>query len=438
MSHTITIPGSFSFTTAITTFVRPEYDQYDDLTTLPGGYSTFGTVSFGGGGMACQSVGSGITAPHANPFSNGLLVDVEVLGSPSVGEAKIFEVTDTNNKKASVFVDFGTKEIWLGDGTNTPKPGYKPLLRETSFFMRVTVSEFDGNLIARLYTSKTSSLEPPLLQQTVVLVDDPDPPTIGTGLYIGRLTGSNDITFRNLGTLAGEDPDTYYPFPQIETLSPTVSKIEGGDNMDAILDELIDIELGSENLRTIDNIELSSTGSGVATLADGKITLGAAGGLGTAEAQFINSFNGDIPSGADISIDVEVGQALINAPPQQEVVLAAVELRAGGQTVALELASNITNRAFFRIISRTETTTLLSSILLTTTSNTHTIRFIRAGTQIIVLVNGSEVIGLTFREGIGLYRIYSDCSLVPLTYETYFTNFVVRPVLIVGENIASV
>lgn len=435
----IIIPDSFSFSTEVVTFAIPEYDSFSDLTSLPSPWSTFGTVNFQSSGMVCQSTGSGITyAAAPQELKNGTLVDMEIIGGLyAIGEAKIYEFLDINGRKVSVNANFATKEIWIDDGINIPPSGFRPLLKERSFFLRITTSELYGKLIARMYVDRLNASEAPMLQQTVELVDDPDLPIIGPGITIGRITGDNNITFRNLGILTGENPDTYYPFPIIDEVSPLVSELNGGNNISTILNKIVDLELGSENFRAISDVVLSSIGGGNTVITDGKTILGV-NGIGTATAQFINSFNGDMPSGADISISLETDQALINIPPQQEVVLAAAELRAGGQSVAIELVSDSINHTLFRVISKTETVTSLNSVLLTTTSNSHIIRFVRAGIKLTILINGSEVISLTFRNGVGLFKIYSKSTSVSTNFLTYFTDFVIKPVLVIGENIAKV
>jgi hypothetical protein len=74
--------------------------------------------------------------------------------------------------------------------------------------------------------------------------------------------------------------------------------------------------------------------------------------------------------------------------------------------------------------------------VLSTTANIHTIRIARYESKVITFINDIQIATLAFRRGVGLFRVYSESTSASINFTTKFRNFNVRPVLVIGENIA--
>jgi len=438
---------SFKFTTETDTFGSPEtFTESNFLTTLPSGWTTqaSGTGSaptFSGAGMLTNPGSNGASYIEKTgfglDFDIGFLFDLIPRVNVSGGKLKILEAYKGGEGLVSVGLNFDTQEVWLSSVKGEVGTGFRPGTADGSTpgdtFLRLTIKGVGDDLIARLFVGSPllSSNTPVLLQQTLG-------PSVSLGttedyVRFGSIdTGDNDVLIIIYAFLSPGDPDPYYPFININDFTPPTSDINGGDTILVNLDNTtLNINAGSEDFNDDNFIIDESIGSANTSVGSGQADLNLTG-IGTAALRFMNALSGGMPSGADISVDVSADSSVITNPrTTNDAILAALEYKATGFSVALELVSNISAGAFFRVVDSSGSVTRISRV----TAGDHNLRIIRADTQLIVVLNGIQVYEAKFRTGVGIVRLYAE-SINAITTTTTFTNFTVSPVVMIGNKVA--
>ena len=448
---------NYSFTTAIVAFsytfrtetfryiVPDTYTEELDLTSIPPGFSpqtsspgtiptfsTMGMTTFPNGGTSyIRRTTAGFD------FDQGLLIDVEVYGIG--GDTKVLQINVGNQGLISVNVDFVNGEIYLTDIINTPSQGFRPNIKndvngEIGVQFRLSVKGSGNGLIARLYSGLANATEPILLSQTG------GPSTItgiaGNFINIGSINpGGAQVRVSKVNILNLEDPDAFYPFPEIDDFFPTNDVLTGGKTLRLRFANNIDIAAGTELLFVTETLRNESTGVGSIDVFVGSLTLSLAG-IGVAAARFMRSYSGDLPSAADVSVDVAVDQDMLNMLPQNEVVLAGMKLLANGDIIRVEYVADVREGTFFRIIRSSGNLETFKIIALRSTKSSFTYRFLRAGNRLIIMVDGTPLIDTNFKDGVGIIELFTRTD-TNLSFDTVFTNFRVGPVIVIGGSIAN-
>lgn len=436
---------TYSFTTRNYGYsTPPAYTESLTLTSLPSGY----TPQAGAGGAPPVYSASGMTTvPGAGSsyirkpsygldFDTGVLIDMEVYGTS--GLALVLMVNSTDQGQLFVGVDFTNGEIFIRDVVNTPSPGFRACIKndqvgEIGVAFRLSVKGAGQNLIARLFTTTAGSFDLPLLAQTGGPTIDSS--AIDNSVNLGTINaGGAVVRVAKCNILNLQDPDDFYPFPQIQSYVPTSDSLDGGNTLRIKLEQEIDIALGSDLLFTEDTVSSESTGAGSINVFVGDLTLSLAG-VGVASARFIHSFSGDLPSAADISFDVVVDGSLIANPPQSDVILAGAELSANGDKLNLEYVTNSNNGTFFRIRHLSGGVEIIRQTVFNSVKSSFKMRFVHVGERIVVFVDGTQAADHKFKDGIGILRVYASTPL-NLSYDTVINNFQVKPVITIGDNVA--
>lgn len=440
-------PASLSYSFTVKSFRLSDPDPYTeelDLTSLPSGYSTQST---GTGSAPTFDVDGMTTNPGADgssfientsiglDFDLGLLIDVEVFG---VGEnTKVLQVNNDDKGVVSVNVDFVNGEIYLSDIVNTPPPGFRPgvkndIIGEIGVQFRLTIKNSGDNLIARLYSGVTDASEAILLKQTggPSILKDPNIDSI----LIGTIEGDS-VRIPTVNILNQEDPDQFYPFPQITNIFPTTDVISGGKKFRLQFADSIDFGAGTELLAVSETFRDESSGAGSFSVDDGVLTLSLSG-TGTAAVRFMRSYSGDLPSASDIRVDVSVDPTVLESPPQDEVILAAIRFLANGDTVTAEYVSDFREGSFFRIVRTSGGLQSSNFIALNSSKVNFTFRILRAGNTLSMFVDNTSILNTSFKDGVGIVELFSK-SNSSINFNTEFTNFIVRPVVVIGNTIVA-
>lgn len=438
---------SFKFTPQTFQLIFPdEYTEDLDLSSIPSGYTaqTSGTgtaPTFDLSGMTTSPGAAGASFVKKSAagldFDVGVLFDVVVSLPPlaTPGKVTVLRLSKAEQGVISVGVDFALKEVWLDSISNPVQSGFRPGVKGDSLFFRLSVKGSGDNLIARLYSSKEDFVDPPLLKQTggpSTLI----PIAIDTIEFGSILGGDAPILVKSLKMILDEDPDAYYPFPQVSNLTPTADVLDGGRTMKLEFASEIDIDAGSSLLFSDDEFNDESTGSANTDIAFGVMTLSVSG-IGKAMLRGLRSYSGDLPSGADISSIINVSSSLLTKPPQTEVILAGVEMMSNGNTLAIEYVADSINRAFFRVKSTSGGITVLNKKILNAQKSSFTMRIIRAGNKIKMLIDGITLISTSLKDGPGIIRYYAEAQEA-VVFDTTITSIVVRPVVVIGDSIANV
>lgn len=440
---------SYSFTPKSYEFVFPAtYTEELNLNSLPVGFTiqTTGTgtpPTYGPNGMTTVPNTSGSSFIKRNAsgldFEAGVLFDVVVkvpLGSIAAQKRiKVLKLSKGDQGIVSIYVDFTSKEVWLDDIVNILQIDFRPGVKDDDLFFRLSVKGAGENMVARLYSAKESFIDPPLMKQTggpSILM-----PISIDSIDLGSIEpGDADVLVSSVKILLNKDPDTYYPFPQISKISPKSDILSGGKTFKVEFVSEIDIDAGSSLLFTDDEFNDESTGAGSINVQTGTLTL-ASSGIGKAMARMLRSFSGDLPSGADISTRIRVDQDVLLHPPQADIILAGVEIRANGNILAIELVTNIVENAFFKIRAISGNITTLNKKILATQKNDFIVRFIKAENQIRILVDGITLIDTSLKDGPGIVKYYAETT-EDISFTTQISDIVIRPVIMIGDSIVNV
>lgn len=430
-------PQTFQFTFPVT------YSEELNLSSLPSGYTiqTSGTGSsptFGSEGMTTIPNASGTSFIKKNAagldFEIGVLFDVVVSAGITTGKVDVLRISKEEQGIISVAVDFDNHEIWLNNIVNTLPFDFRPSIKGNTVFFRLSVKGTQDNLIARLYSGKEDYVDPYLMKQTggpSITV-----PVTGDSIDIGSIIINNaPVIVKSFKVLLNENPDIYYPFPQISSIYPISDELSGGETFKMEFENNIDLDAGSELLFLDDVINNESIGSANMTVKSGVLTLFTTG-IGSSIVRMLRSYSGDIPSGADVSVDFEVDSDIISNPLQDEVILAAMELRSNGVILAIEMVVDIINKAYFRVLLTNSGILVLNKKLMNTQKSNFTLRMIRAGNQVAVLVDGINIINTSLKDGPGIIRFYNKITL-NRSISTEITNFTVRPIIMIGDSIVN-
>jgi len=435
----------YSFVPQTFQFIFPAvYTEEVDLSSLPSDFTiqtsgTGSTPTFGVGGMTTVPNAAGTSFIRKNAagldFETGVLFDVVVSAGAVVGKTKVLRLLRGEQGVASVSVDFSTHEVWLDDIVNSPPYDFRPSIKGDSLFFRLSIKGTQDNLVARLYSGKEDFVDPYLLKQTggpssVV-------PAAVDSIELGSIvSGDKAIVIKSCKMLLDENPDAYYPFPQISNILPTSDELSGGETFKVEFASDIDIGAGSELLFVDDGVNDESTGAAGINVKSGILTLSTTG-IGSAMARMLRSYSGDLPSGADISIDFEVDANIVSSPPQSEVILAAMEMRANGVVLAIEMVADIVNRAYFRALLTNSGIPTINKKLINTQKSQFSIRMLRAGKQIKIYIDGVNLINTSLKDGPGILRFYNK-TITDRSINTKISNFTVRPVVVIGDSIVNV
>lgn len=439
----------YNFTPKSYQFVFPPvYTEELTLSSIPAGFSaqTSGTgtpPSYGAGGMTTVPNAAGTSfikkSAAGLDFDAGVLIDVVVQVPPvsaaPIKRAKVLRLSKGEHGVASVYVDFTTKEVWVDDIVNIPQTDFRPGVKGDVIFFRLSVKGTGSSMVARLYSSKEDFVDPPLLKQTggpSVLI----PSSIDT-IDIGSIeSGDAEVLVKSVKILLDEDPDTYYPFPQISSISPTSDVMGGGQTFKVEFDTEIDIDAGSSLLYVDDEFNDESTGAGSSTINFGALNLILAG-VGKSMVRALRSYSGDLPSGADISSTIQVDQTILSNPPQSEVILVGVEMRSNGNTIAIELITSVLSGSYFRVRATSGGLLTLNKKVADTRKNNFVLRFVKAANQIRAIVDGVTLISTSLKDGPGIMRYYAETT-ENVSFTTEITNIALRPVVMVGDYIVNV
>ena len=436
------------FITAINQFSYPATDgpaatAYDfsqhpliALPTIPTLWTAVGTPTFSSQGMAIDAgdyiEGTGIYGD--------ILVDINIEGSSATGANRIVSYIGVDGSVVSVWIDFDIHEIWLDNVVGSLKQNFRPGIKDThNTFFRFSVRYVNGEFIARLYASYEDSPEPPLLQQTA------GPSTsqflVNAGrLRVGNLSGPASFTIHSLQfkawpTPGNTSPDSYYPFPQITSISPTNGQLSGGDRLRASSANFVDTTVGNELLFYGFSSNDISSGDASTSIAASSLLLNI-NSIGTAKRRFLNTYSGDRPSGTHLSFDLQADADIVASPPQIEVIVGAVEYGVDGVIYTIQMVASRSLGVVFRIVQQDGGITQLSQNVLTTTQANHTLEFIRGANVIILVVDGAQVLKSFIPDGPGVVKMYST-STVMVNLTSTFTNFKVRPVLLIGDGVST-
>lgn len=436
---------SYSFTLQTFQFTFPNtYSDELDLSSLPPGYTiqTSGTGSsptFSIGGMTTIPGASGTSfikkTTAGLDFETGVLFDVIISAGITTGKVNVLRVSKEGQGIISVAVDFDNHEIWLNDVVNVLSSNFRPGVKGSSVFFRLSIIGTQNDLIARLYSCKEDYSDTCFIKQTsgpsaVIPISD-------DSISIGSIDdGDVPIIINSFKILLNENPDVYYPFPQISDISPTYDELSGGKIFKVEFENSIDLNAGSDSLLSDDIINDESTGSANISVGSGILTLSTTG-IGSSIARMLRSYSGDIPSGADISVDFEVDSGIISNPSQDEIILAAMELRSNGTILTIEMISDIVNRTYFRVLLVNSDILVLDKKLINTQKSNFTIRMIRAINQVKILIDGIDIIDTSLKDGPGIIRFYNKV-ITNRSIDTKITNFIVRPVIMIGDSIVNV
>jgi hypothetical protein len=430
---------AYSFYTDVQNFAYPPaYDQKTDLTSLPLNWSTAGTApTFWPAGMRTSAGNSYITRVFSGGTDfSGLLIDAVISVQTPYAVTKILEVVNNDLDIVSVYIDLSNNEMWIGDVNGIPASKFRPAIHGDTLEFRLSIKNVGEDLIARLYAKSPSiSIESLVLQQTL----GPSIKTSSTNhIMFGSINvGGSPMKASSLAFLF-DDPDKYYAFPKIKSISPQDVNLAGGEKLRIELEKYIDVGIGGDAFRNDDCINDESTGSGLAYMRNGEFKL-LLTGAGLARARFTNSYSGDMPGGVSVGMDIEVDQSIINKPIV-DATLFGMELGVDGTVIAIELQSdpNPVNGTYFRVSQTYATSvTSMNKVGVSTSQNKHSISVVRGKSTLSFMINGTEVYKTKIGNGAGRLAVYST-SVLPITATTYITNFKVRPVVIIGENVVTI
>lgn len=437
-----------NFITKTYQFVIPSaYTESLNLSSIPPGFTpqTSGTGSpptYNADGMTTfpNALGTSfIKRTSAGlDFDAGVLFDV-VINTPvgsiaPVKKAKVLRLCRNDQGVVSVVVDFTNKEIWIEDILGIPQATYRPVIKGDELFFRLSVKGSNDGLVARLYSSENILIDPPLLKQTSGPADQL--PICINAIDIGSIQeGDADVLIKSVNILLNEDPDQYYPFPQISRISPESDILSGGDTLKIEFTPEIDAEAGSSILIGENEFLDVSSGSGVINLANRELLFNVSG-IGIAAAKMVRSFSGDRPSGSDIYTHVEVPSSLISSPPQTEAILFGTEFRSNGDSLQIQFVSSTLRRSEFRIKFLNGNILTLDKYALASSKSSFYIRFIRSVERLRALVDNTVVIDIPFKDGPGIIKYYVEAAS-SLNFQSKITQISVLPVIMIGDTVVN-
>lgn len=433
------------FTTKTYQFVIPSsYTEILDLTSLPSGYTlqTSGTgtpPTFGIGGMTTFPNAAGTSFIKKNAagldFNNGVLFDLIIEpGIAAIKRTKVLRLCRNDQGLVSVVVDFTNNEIWIEDVLGVPQETFRPVVKGDELFFRLSVKGSNENLVARLYSSENILIDIPLLKQTAGPADQL--PICINAIDIGSVeSGDADIIIKNVNIILDENPDIYYPFPNISRISPDSDVLAGGDTLKIEFTPEIDAGAGSSILIGENEFLDESTGGGSVTLSNRNLLLNV-NGVGSAAAKMIRSFSGDRPSGSDIYSYFEVPSALISKPPQTETILAGIEFKSNGDILQIQFVSSTLRRTTFRVKLFNSGVLVLDKYALTSSKSSFYMRLIRSINRIQALVDSSVVIDSPFKDGPGILKYYAEAA-TSLNFQSKVTEISVLPVIMIGDTVVN-
>lgn len=446
--------GAFSIVTAGALIVNfgllsykltfPAYTEIVDISAIPGaGWTnqfagTGSAPSFGGGFLTTNPGAAGSSyiqkTAYGLDFANGFLIDIFISGNGVTQSFKLIEVFKGGEGLVSVVLDWANDEVRLNDVVGIPLQGFNPILyAQAALEIRLSVKGVGNDLIARLYIDDIVTYEGVLLKQTLG-------PSTSLGTVEDYISvGSIDVGDGPVAIIAnlirnGLDPDDHYAFYSINSVTPLINEVGGGNKITSILNREIDTSLGSYDFSSLNKIVDTSTGVGNISVVSNKLRMELVAGIGEASAKLTHSYSGDLPSGTAISLDVEADATLVTTPPQSDVVLAGIEFKADGMTAILELISGLVNGVRFRLLLTNQTGTILDRDVLSVTSASHSIKILRFGNQLIFSIDNQEISPLGISDGVGLLRLYL-ISTTAISAVTNFANLSSKPVFAIGSKL---